>query len=102
MPSYVINAGMFFEDRYGAGLMFQRDWNGNRSSIGFIVTYKFYHDKRTERIRKHPNFRIFLYISQKYRFMLIAQKILVFILVFCILYVMKKGLDIVFAYVTNE
>ena len=34
--------------------------------------------------------------------MLIAQKILVFILVFCILYVMKKGLDIVFAYVRNE
>ena len=41
MPSYVINAGMFFEDRYGAGLMFQRDWKENRSSIGLIATYKF-------------------------------------------------------------
>lgn len=41
MPSYVINAGMYFEDKYGAGLMFQRDWKENRSSIGIIATYKF-------------------------------------------------------------
>lgn len=34
--------------------------------------------------------------------MIIAQKIMLFILVFCILYVLKKGMDIVFSYVRNE
>lgn len=41
MPSYVINAGMYFEDKYGAGIIFQRDWKADKSSIGIIATYKF-------------------------------------------------------------
>lgn len=34
--------------------------------------------------------------------MLIVQKIMFFILVFCILYVVKKGIDIAFSYIRNE
>lgn len=41
MPSYVISGGMIFDDKYGAALMFQRDWKANRNSAGVEIIYKF-------------------------------------------------------------
>lgn len=41
MPSYIINAGIYFDDKYGTGIMFQRDWKDKRSSVGLVATYKF-------------------------------------------------------------
>lgn len=41
MPSYVVNAGMYFDDKYGASAMFQHDWVNKKVSVGLIATYKF-------------------------------------------------------------
>lgn len=41
MPSYAVTAGMYFEDKYGAGLILQRDWERDKTSVGIIATYKF-------------------------------------------------------------
>ena len=41
MPSYVINAGMFFEDKYGVSAMMLHDWEKKKVYVGGTVIYKF-------------------------------------------------------------
>lgn len=41
MPSYIVNAGMFFEDKYGVSAMMLHDWEKNKVYVGGTVIYKF-------------------------------------------------------------
>lgn len=40
-PSVVANAGIFFEDKYGASLLYQYDWQLKKNNVGLTFLYKF-------------------------------------------------------------
>ena len=41
MPDVVVNAGMFFDDKYGASLMYEYNWDIKKHAVGLMATYKF-------------------------------------------------------------
>ena len=41
IPSCAATVGMYIDDKYGTGVMVQRDWERKKTSVGLIVTYKF-------------------------------------------------------------
>jgi len=40
-PEVVVNAGMFFEDKYGVSALYEYDWGLNRHVAGITALYKF-------------------------------------------------------------
>lgn len=41
MPEIVVNGGMYFDDKYGASLMYEYDWTRKKHAVGVMGTIKF-------------------------------------------------------------
>jgi hypothetical protein len=41
MPEVVVNGGMYFDDKYGASLLYEYNWGLDRHAIGLMGTIKF-------------------------------------------------------------
>lgn len=41
MPELVVNGGMYFDDKYGASILYEYDWTRNKHAVGVMGTIKF-------------------------------------------------------------
>ena len=41
MPEVLVNGGMYFEDKYGASVVYEYDWQTNRHAVGLMGSMKF-------------------------------------------------------------